>query len=342
MMNITDILKELCLVGAPSGLESEIVEISEKFMKGFGECRVDNRGNFICSKKGEGLHFLLDAHMDQIGFAVTSIEDGGFLRVAKVGGIDRRIAPSQEVIILGKEKLFGVIGCKPPHITDESEKDKASKIEDLFVDTCLDKESLAQKVEIGDYVVFKPYFKKLLGSNFTGTAIDDRAGMAIIIKAMEILKQRGSKSTITAVFSVQEEVNGKGAENASFYAEADEAIAVDVSFASQPEIAASKKNSTMPLGGGAFIGFSPILDREISKAFVKTAKQIGIPYSAEVMGGATGTNADEIAKAKFGTKTVTVSPPIRNMHTTVETVNSSDLENCARLIAEYILSKEAK
>ena len=341
-MEITRILKELCLVGAPSGFESEIVELSKKYMNAFGECKVDNRGNFICTKKGEGLHFLLDAHMDQIGFVVTSIEDGGFLRVSKVGGIDRRIAPSQEVVVLGKEKVYGVIGCKPPHLTDESEKDKAPKFEDLFIDTGLDKESLCEKVEIGDFVVFKPYFEKLLGSNFTGTAIDDRAGMAIIIRAMEILNERGSKSAVTAVFSVQEEVNGKGAGNASFYAEADEAIAVDVSFASQPEVSGSKKNATMPLGGGAFIGFAPILDRSISKGFVNTAKRKNIPYSVEVMGGRTGTNADEIVTAKLGTKTVTISPPIRNMHTTVEIVNGDDLENCARLIAEYILSNEEK
>ena len=130
----------------------------------------------------------------------------------------------------------------------------AAKFEDICIDTGLSSEVLKEKVSLGDKVVLKPYFGEMLGGNVTGTAIDDRAGMAILAKTMELLKKNGATSKITAVFSVGEEVGGKGAGNASFYTEAEEAIAVDVSFASQPEVDGAHKNATMPLGGGAFIG----------------------------------------------------------------------------------------
>ena len=341
-MAIKEVLKELCLATAPSGAEADIYPLCERSMGAYGNCTTDARGNFLCTKEGEGTHFLLDAHLDQIGFIVTSIEEGGFLKVAKAGGMDRRVAPSHEVIVLAEEPFFGVIGCKPPHLTEESERKKAPKIEELFIDTGLSEEALKARVCIGDRVIYRPHFEELLGDTVTGTSVDDRAGMAIIIRVMELLKANASDSKVTAVFSVQEEVNGKGAGNASYYTQADEAVVVDVSFASQPEVAASKKSATMPMGGGAFIGFAPILNRDISKGFVRVATEKGIPFRVEAMGGRTGTNADEVASVGIGTKTVTISPPIRNMHTPVEVVSLGDLENCARLIAAYILQKEGK
>lgn len=341
-MEIKEILKKFCLVSAVSGGESEIYKTAAEIMQPFGECKTDKRGNFICEKNGDGRHYLLDAHMDQIGFAVTEICENGFLKVAKVGGIDRRVLPSQEVIVLGKEPVFGIICCKPPHLSDEKEKNKAPKIEDIAIDTGLSGEKLSELVSLGDRVVFNPYFGELLNGRVTGTSIDDRAGMAIIARSMELLKDKNCKSKITAVFSVQEEVNGKGAINASFACEADEAIAVDVSFASQPEVSAAHKNSTMPLGGGVFIGAAPILSTQMTKGFINTAEKNNIKYEVEVMGGRTGTNADEIAIAKFGTKTITLSPPIRNMHTPVEVADLSDLEAVAELIAAYILEREGE
>ena len=147
---------------------------------------------------------------------------------------------------------------------------------------------------------------------------------------------------MSAVFSVGEEVAGKGADNAAFASQAEEAIVVDVSFASQKEVGGKHKNSTMPLGGGAFIGVAPILCRQVSDGLIDCARQHGINYQIEVMNGRTGTNADGIACAKYGTKTAMVSPPIRNMHTAVEVASLADLESCAALIAHYILSKEGK
>ena len=340
-MEIKEILKQFCLCSSVSGEEQEISDKAREIMAPFGECETDKRGNFFCRKAGQGKHFLLDAHMDQIGFSVTEICDGGFLKIAKVGGIDFRVLPSQEVVVLGKRKLFGIIGAKPPHLTGAKEENSAPQPEDISVDTGLSKEELEKCVSLGDRVVFKPFFSCLSGSVVTGTSIDDRAGMAIIARTMEILKENGSRSKVTALFSVQEEVGSQGATNASFVTRADEAIAVDVSFASQPEIPSDKSSHSMPLGGGVFIGISPVLDREMFDKMKCVADKNSIKYEIEVMGGRTGTNADGIAFAGYGTKTLTLSPPIRNMHTPVEVANTDDLESVAQLIARYILSEEA-
>lgn len=336
------VLESFCLCGAPAGSESALYDAARREMSAFGTIEIDKRGNFICTKQGSGKHFLLDAHMDQIGFVVTSIEENGFLKLAKVGGIDRRILPSLEVEVQGKERVFGVIACKPPHLADEKEKDKAPKIEDIAVDTGLPVQELKRIVAIGDRVVLKPHFTALLGERVSATALDDRAGMAIIVRVMQLLQEQGSHAKVSAVFSVGEEVGGKGADNASFAATADEAIVVDVSFASQPQVDSAHQNACMPLGGGAFIGAAPILNQQMVKKLIACAEKNGIDYQVEVMGGKTGTNADGIATAKYGTKTAMVSPPIRNMHTGVEIADIGDLEQCAKLIAAYIISEEEK
>lgn len=341
-MNIKEVLKQFCMTGAPAGAESEAYHVAKAVMAPFGDCYTDQRGNFICRKEGEGMHFLLDAHLDQIGFVVTSIEKNGFLRVDKVGGIDRRTLPSLEVEILAKEKIYGVIASKPPHLSKDSEGAKAPVMEEIAIDTGLSEEELKQTVSLGDKVYFRPHFCELLNGNISAVGVDDRAGMAIIARVMELLLAADSCARISAVFSVGEEVAGKGAVNASYAAQADEAVVVDVSFAAQPEVDSAHQHAVMPLGSGAFIGVAPILSSEMSQQMIQIAKENDIPYAVEVLNGTTGTNADGIAVARYGTKTVCVSPPIRNMHTAVEVVNLGDLEHCARLIAAYILSKEGK
>lgn len=342
MMDLTQTLKELCLCRGISGNENSVAEYAYKMMNAFGECYTDARGNFICRKKGKGKKYLLDAHMDQIGFVVTEICDNGFVKVAKVGGVDKRTLSAQEVIICASKPVYGVILAKAPHLTDKSERSKASDISDISVDTGLCGEELKKRISLGDPVIFKPHFAELISGRVTGTAIDDRSGMLIIARTLEILKESELQSDITAVFSVQEEVGGGGAANASFACEADEAFVVDVSFAEQPEISESKLRHCMKLGGGVFIGVAPVLSRKMSEKLIEIAKAQGIPFSLEVMGGKTGTNADGVAAVGCGKAVSTISPPIRNMHTAVEIADIRDIEASARLISKYISDGEMR
>ena len=144
---------------------------------------------------------------------------------------------------------------------------------------------------------------------------------------------------IDVMLSAQEETGGSGAAVGAYNSQADEAIACDVSFACAPGLSSDKYPS---LGSGVMIGYAPSLDYVMSRALSELADEKGIPHTSEVMGGSTGTNSDDIEVAGRGIKTALLSIPIRNMHTCVEVCELSDIENAARLMAEYILKRSAE
>ena len=152
---------------------------------------------------------------------------------------------------------------------------------------------------------------------------------------LEILKDKKHRCKLTALFSVQEETGGSGARVGSFAAGADISLAVDVSFAQAPGISGEKSGT---LNGGPMIGFSPVLDNELSNKLKQIAADKGINYQIEAMGSRTGTNADEIQNSGAGTRMCLLSIPLRNMHTGIEMINPADVEATAQLMAEFILS----
>ena len=156
----------------------------------------------------------------------------------------------------------------------------------------------------------------------------------MLLKAVEYVSETDCDSKLSVLFSVQEEVGTRGAGAGAFSLIPDEAIAVDVSFASAPDI---PKHKCGEIDGGAMIGISPILSTTMTNELKRIAKQNNIPHSLEIMGGETGTNADAITLTASGIPTALISIPQRNMHTPVELVSVKDIESCARLIADYII-----
>lgn len=321
-----------------SGDETNAAELTLSMLKGYtDDCFVKN-GNVIgrLGCKGSKLHILIDAHIDQIGFTVTHITDDGFLKIAGCGGIDRRLLLAQPVTVLAKEPLRGVICAIPPHLeTDES---KVPEMEDICVDVGLTKARAEELISLGDKIVFASRCVKLQGDRITGAALDDRCGVAAILRALELVKDKALHSEITVMFSAQEEVGERGAKIGAFDIEPDIAIAVDVSFALTADDSEVKCGK---LGGGCMIGYSPVLDRGLSQTFKEIAEKRGLPYQIEVMSGTTGTNADRFSVNKGGAKAVTLSIPLKYMHTPVEVISLSDVENTAQLIAAYITEVSA-
>lgn len=316
-----------------SGDETDAAELALSMLKSYtDDCFIKN-GNVIgrIGCKGAKPHILLDAHIDQIGFTVTHITDDGFLKIAGCGGIDRRLLLAQQVTVLGSKPLDGVICAIPPHLeTDES---KVPEMEDICVDVGLSKTRVEEMISLGDKVVFSSKCEKLMGDRITGAALDDRCGVAAILRALELVKDKALQCELTVMFSTQEEVGERGAKIGAFDIEPDIAIAVDVSFAltaGDSEVKCGK------MGGGCMIGFSPVLDREFSQRFKVVAEKNDLPYQIEVMSGTTGTNADRFSVNKYGVKAVTLSIPLKYMHTPVEVISLSDVENTAQLIAAYI------
>lgn len=316
-----------------SGDETAAAELALSMLKSYtDDCFIKN-GNVIgrLGCKGAKPHILLDAHIDQIGFTVTHITDDGFLKIAGCGGIDRRLLLAQQVTVLGSKPLDGVICAIPPHLeTDES---KVPEMEDICVDVGLSKARAEEMISLGDKIVFSSRCEKLQGDRITGAALDDRCGVAAILRALELVKDKALQCELTVIFSTQEEVGERGAKIGAFDIEPDIAIAVDVSFALTSDDSELKCGK---MGGGCMIGFSPVLDRELSQRFKAVAEKNDLPYQIEVMSGTTGTNADRFSVNKSGVKAVTLSIPLKYMHTPVEVISLSDVENTAQLIAAYI------
>lgn len=334
MSELRKMIIELSQANGTPGMEWDISDKIKEWIPSSMTAENDKSGNVVATLEGTGKTFLLDAHMDRIGLIVTAIEEGGFLRVAKCGGMDARVLAAQDVTIWGKEAVYGVITSTPPHLVTADDAGKAKDFDDILVDTGLTKVEAEKLISQGDRITVRTPVSELLNERLSCAALDDRAGCAVIIKAAEIVAEHKNHPTVKLLFSGQEETGGTGAVNGSFLLEADECISVDVSFADAPDMPSKKCGK---LDKGPMIGFSPVLCYDISKKFEAVAKEKEIPYQLELMSDATGTNADHIALSKGGIKTGLVSIPLRNMHTGVEVISVNDVENCAGLIAEYIL-----
>lgn len=336
---LSALLEALCGAKGVSGAENEAAIIASEMLGKYMPVSIDALGSVTGRKQGKGPHILLDAHLDQIGLIVTAVDADGFLKFTKCGGADRRVLAAAEVTVHGKEKLFGVITSTPPHLAKPDEAPKALPFDAMAIDIGLEKEKADKLVSPGDRVTFNGDYLQLLGNRISSPSVDDRAGVAAVLRCLEILEEKGVDCNLTVMFSAQEETGGSGAQAAAFTAQADEAIAVDVSFAAAPSVSDEKYAS---LGQGTMIGFAPSLDYKMSKALEKIAKDKNIPYQPEVMGGKTGTNCDEIQVSGKGIKTALLSVPLRNMHTACEVCDLEDIENTAKLMAEYIAERSAE
>lgn len=334
MSELKNMIITLSQANGTPGLEEDITEKIIDFLPDGMTAQKDKNNNLIAEFNGKGKTYLLDAHADRIGLIVTAITDGGFLRVARCGGTDARVLAAQDVTVWGKAPVYGVIISTPPHLQTPDDENKAKDIDDILVDTGLSKEEAEKLISAGDRITVKSPVCELLNGRISCPALDDRAGCAVIIRAAEIITKAENAPNLKLLFSAQEETGGTGAVTGSFGIDADECISVDVSFADAPDMPSKKCGK---LDKGPMIGFSPVLSYEISRRLEAVAKEKEIPYQLELMSDSTGTNADHIALSRGGIKTGLVSIPLRNMHTAVEVVSVNDVENCAQLIAQYIL-----
>lgn len=333
------ILTELCNSGTVSGNELIDLEIIKQLMP-LVTIETDCNNNIIATMGNTSSKdvILLDAHNDRIGFVVSYIDDNGFIKVANCGGIDRRVLLGSEVTVLGKKPLHGIVCCLPPHLSDGGE-DKAPSTDSIYIDTGLSKEEITDVVSLGDNVIVNSKPKKLIGTRFTAGSLDNKAGVATLIKVAHILAEKQLDCCVKFLFSSQEETGFLGSRTASFAIKPSCAIVVDVSFAVQPTVAPEKCGE---LSKGPMIGIAPILDKEMFADLKNISHQNNIPYQIEVMSGTTGTNADAITTSVSGVRTALISIPLRNMHTQAEVVDMADIEKTADLIALYIVKRGAK
>lgn len=336
-MNTIDILKAVCGAPGVSGAEGDTAAVIASFLKPYtGDVRTDALGNLIATlNPGKEKSVVLTAHMDKIGLAVTGIDEkSGFLRIARVGGTDLRVMAAARVTVYGKKTLEGVVISTPPHLADKSSVNKVTPIDKLAVDCGLPFEEIKELVSVGDRIELRLPFTALANGKATSPFMDNSAGCTAVLKAIEKISGQDCPCTVHAVFATREEVGKQGARTALFGLAPDEALVTDVSFAAAPGV---PEESSARQGSGAMIGCSPILQKDMTDALKALAKKEGIPYTVEVLGRSTGTDADVAVISGAGVRTGLLSIPLKNMHTAAELVKLSDIEAVADLMAAYVL-----
>jgi endoglucanase len=342
---IFGLLKRIAEIPAPSGREDSVRNIVVELLeKNVDKLWIDTWGNIIGLKKGssgEG-KVMIAAHMDEIGFFISHIEDDGFLRVIPIGGVVERSLLYQRVVIKNRDgKLIrGVIGLKPPHVAKPEELQKVPELRELFVDIGASSREEVEKlgVRVGDIAVFDRDVVELAGGRVAGKAFDDRVGVVALIKASELT--RDPKVDVYFVATVQEEVGLKGARTSAYAISPDAALAVDVTIASDvPGV--SKSEWFTKLGKGPAIKVADgrsasglIVHPKIFDHLVSLAEKHKIPYQVEVIPGGT-TDASVIALNKEGVPAGTISIPARYIHSPVEVVDLSDVYNAAKLLKAF-------
>ena len=336
-----NLLFDLCKLSGVSGDEGEVARYCADYIKKYTDnVYVDFNNNLtaVVGNLSADKTVMLDAHLDRIGFIVTEVDERGFLRVDKVGGVDLRTVLDAPVVIYGKRTLFGTVCCMPPHLSDGNE-DKAVTIDRVIIqpEEITDengKSIIPEIVSAGDCVTFYSEPVELLGDRVSCAALDNRAGVAAVLRAVDYISDLEINARVIVSLTSQEETYAAGAKTAAFLYEPDECICVDVSFAAQPGI--SDQYASVKLGEGAMLCISPNLNREMFNALRGVCEENNIKYQLEVCNGRTGTNADHIAVSRSGVKTAVVSVPEKNMHTQAEIVSLADIESTAALIREYL------
>ena len=338
----TNLLSRVCEAPGAPGFEKEIRKLVLEEIKGLAdEIKVDNMGNVIALKKGKSSakKTMAAAHMDEIGFIVTHIDDRGFVRFNPLGGFDPKTLTSQRVIIHGKKDIMGVMGSKPTHIMQPEERTKAAQMKDYFIDTCLTKKELEKHISVGDSVTrYSPLVE--LGNCVNVKSLDNRVCVFMLIETLRELKKSKRKPAYDfyAVFSVQEEVGLRGAIASALLVQPDFSFGLDTTIAYDVPGSTPQEQCTA-LGKGVAIKLmdsSVICDYRMIAFMKSTAKKHKINWQPEIL-AAGGTDTANLQRMVAGGSIAgAVSIPTRHIHQTIETSDKGDIQGAIDLLAACV------
>lgn len=325
-----ELLKKYSEIPSPSGSENLIREEIIKDIKDYAdEIKVDNLGNLIVFKKGKNRPLkkvMIDAHMDEIGFMITAIDENGYLRFDNLGGIDGKVLFGKRVKING---IYGVIGGSAVHLLGADERKKVQKNDNLRIDIGAKSREEAEKlVKIGDTAVFDTEFCDM-GETIAARGLDDKVGCAIMVS---LIKSDLEYDTYFS-FSVQEEIGCRGAAVTAFSIAPDCAITVEATTAADMYGVPDDK-TVCKVGGGAALSLmdnGTLYDKTLVHKVLENAKKNGISAQPKTA-VAGGTNASAIHKSRSGVKTINLALPCRYIHSGYCVAAKSDIENLYKLV----------
>lgn len=329
-------LKALCNLNGISGAEEAVAQWIINQIKGCCDYQVDNLGNILAFKKGRVApckKIMLAAHMDEVGFIVTGYTADGNLNFAKVGGVDDRVIIGRQVLV-GPDKIPGVIGTKPVHLQSAEERKTVVDSERLYVDMgCSNKEEAESLVKLGEQICFQGDFGEFGDGCLKGKAIDDRLGCAVLI---DLIRRELPFDTHFA-FCVQEEIGTRGSKVAAYTIAPDVAVVLEATTAADlPGVEGEQE--VCKLGKGAVVGFmdnATIYPRDLYELCHKLGAERGIPVQTKTK-VAGGNDAGAIHRSRGGVKTIAISAPCRYIHSPYCVVKKSDAEAVMRLCWELL------
>jgi len=338
-----EFFKRLLELAGPSGFEAGPAQAWRAEAGGFAD-RVwaDVAGNSFAAINAEARpRVMLAGHIDEIGLMVNHIDDDGFLYFSTIGGWDPEVVIGQRVQILTRSGLVtGVIGKKAIHVQDKEERDKATKVKDLWIDIgAKDGEDARGRVRVGDAAVLAAPVLELPNGHIVSRAVDNRMGALVALEALRRLAEDRPEAAVIAVATAQEEIgvgSGGGARSGAFGLDPEVAFVIDVTHATDYPGAEKKGHGDHRLGGGPVLSRGSAVNPVLFERLAEVADREGIPYSLEAAPSRTSTDADSIAMARSGIATVLVSVPNRYMHSPNEMVSLHDLDHAAALIAATV------
>ncbi|MEG3006982.1 MAG: M42 family peptidase [Oscillospiraceae bacterium] len=317
-------------------MENDVANAIMTRLKGKCELKIDNVGNVIAFKKGKKTpknKIMLSAHMDEIGFMVRYIEDNGFIRFTTCGDIDPRVVVGRAVVI-GKNKVVGVIGTKAMHVKTADERSKTYEFKDLYIDIgAKDKAEAEKYVKLSDRATFRCDFVEFGEDLVRCKAIDNRAGCAVLINLIENFDEYD----VNYAFTVQEETGCMGGRVAANTINPDIAVIVETTEAG--DIPGTSEDKVMcKLGGGPVIYFkdkATIYNHELYTFFVDKAEEFKMP--CQIKAGVEGKNESRLVQvSNGGIKVAAVSIPCRYLHSASCTMKKEDLNNTYELLQKML------
>ncbi|MGQ9731325.1 MAG: M42 family metallopeptidase [Candidatus Zipacnadales bacterium] len=347
--NTLDLLKQITEVNGVPGYEARVAQVVEKYLRGYCEIERDNLGSIICRHEGlaKGPKVMLAGHMDEIGFIVKHITDGGFIKFHNLGGWLDQVVLSQRVTIeTSKGPVEGVIGAKPPHLTPPDERDKMVTLAKMFIDVGAKDRKQAQEqfgIQPGDpIVVFTPFTPLSNRKMLLAKAWDDRVGVALMVEAMKALAEAKHPNVVYGVGTVQEEVGLRGAQTSV------QAIAPDVGLVLESAIAGDvpevDEEGHTKLGAGVAIYVfegSAIPNTRLRDLAIDLCRKHKIKHQVAFLGSG-GTDAGRIHVHARGVPCLVLGVPARHIHTPAGVIHADDYDAALKLTIELVKTLDAK
>lgn len=332
-------LKRLLDAAGPSGFESAPAKIWREQAATFAdEIDHDVLGNSYAWLKSDGPVVVVEGHIDEIGLQISHIDENGFLWFGQIGGTDDQVVVGQRIRILTEMgDVIGVIGRKARHLLGPDDMNKAVQTKDLWIDIgAASRDEALERVAVGDPAVIDAGLVHLHGDRYVSRAMDNRTGAFVALETLRLLNESRPWATVVAVAATQEEVSYAGASISTFKLAPLVSIALDVTHATDYPGGDKQRNSEVKIGGGPVLCRGASMNPVVFKGLQAAGKKLGLDCPVQAAPKQSFTDADAMVRTGAGTAAGLISFPNRYMHSPNEVVSLADLENSARLIAEFI------